>query len=81
MGSGARIQRVLDKALTGQSVAISVLGGSGICLFPSSFYTPKLTKPPVSACHGAGDDPISPHATHPASSSGGTSSFPIQLQN
>ncbi|KAJ6463977.1 hypothetical protein C8R45DRAFT_1024810 [Mycena sanguinolenta] len=42
MGSGARIQRVLNKALTGQPVTISILGGS------------------VSACHGAGDDPISP---------------------
>lgn len=42
LGSGARIQRVLNKALAGQSVTISVLGGS------------------VSACHGAGDDPISP---------------------
>ena len=59
-GPGARIQRVLNKALADQSVTISVLGGSGICLFPSSFYTPKLTYPPVSACHGAGDDPISP---------------------
>ena len=59
LGSGARIQRVLNKALAGQSITISVLGGSGICLFPSSFYTPKLIYPPVSACHGAGDDSIS----------------------
>ena len=51
---------MLNKAPAGQSVTISVLGGSGICLFPSSFHTPKLTYPPVSACHGAGDDPISP---------------------
>ncbi|TRM67233.1 hypothetical protein BD626DRAFT_397026 [Schizophyllum amplum] len=42
LGSGARIQRVLHRALAGQPVTISVLGGS------------------VSACHGAGDDPISP---------------------
>ncbi|KAJ7163359.1 hypothetical protein C8R46DRAFT_1103126 [Mycena filopes] len=42
MGSSARIQRVLNKALSGQPVTISILGGS------------------VSACHGAGDDPISP---------------------
>ncbi|KZV75674.1 hypothetical protein PENSPDRAFT_571055 [Peniophora sp. CONT] len=40
LGSGARIQKVLHKALLGQPVTISVLGGS------------------VSACHGAGDDPI-----------------------
>ena len=42
LGSGARIQRVLNKALAGQSVTISVLGGSGIP-FSSSFKTPKLT--------------------------------------
>ncbi|KAH8112798.1 Cap64 protein [Phellopilus nigrolimitatus] len=41
LGSGARIQRVIHKALSGLPVTISVLGGS------------------VSACHGAGDDPIS----------------------
>ena len=33
LGSGARIQRVLNKALAGQSVAISVLGGSSIPFF------------------------------------------------
>ncbi|KAL4269320.1 Cap64p [Pleurotus pulmonarius] len=42
LGSGARIQRVLQRALSGQPVTISVIGGS------------------ISACHGAGDDPISP---------------------
>ncbi|THH04073.1 hypothetical protein EW145_g5790 [Phellinidium pouzarii] len=42
LGSGARVQRVIHKALSGLPVTISVLGGS------------------VSACHGAGDDPISP---------------------
>ncbi|KAJ2924217.1 hypothetical protein H1R20_g12871, partial [Candolleomyces eurysporus] len=42
-GTGARVQRVLNKALAGQPVTISVIGGS------------------ISACHGAGDDPISPH--------------------
>jgi len=42
LGSGARVQRVINKALTGLPVTISVLGGS------------------VSACHGAGDDPLSP---------------------
>ncbi|KAG9029996.1 cap64-like protein [Tulasnella sp. JGI-2019a] len=41
-GSGARVQRVMHKALSGLPVTISVLGGS------------------VSACHGAGDNPISP---------------------
>ncbi|KAH9947880.1 hypothetical protein B0H21DRAFT_736781 [Amylocystis lapponica] len=41
-GSGARVQRVINKALAGLPVTISVLGGS------------------VSACHGAGDDPLSP---------------------
>jgi hypothetical protein len=42
IGSGERVQRVLNQALAGQPVTISVLGGS------------------ISACHGAGDDPISP---------------------
>ncbi|KAG6864289.1 hypothetical protein C0991_010785 [Blastosporella zonata] len=42
LGSGERIHRVLNRALSGQPVTISILGGS------------------VSACHGAGDDPISP---------------------
>ena len=63
LGSGARIQRVLNKALAGQSVTISVLGGSGMPFSLSSFYTSNSTYerlPPVSACHGAGDDPISP---------------------
>ncbi|EIM87101.1 uncharacterized protein STEHIDRAFT_55982 [Stereum hirsutum FP-91666 SS1] len=42
LGSGARVQKVVHRALLGQPVTISVIGGS------------------VSACHGAGDDPISP---------------------
>ncbi|GJE86353.1 SGNH/GDSL hydrolase family protein [Phanerochaete sordida] len=41
-GTGARIQRVITRALSGLPVTISVVGGS------------------VSACHGAGDDPLSP---------------------
>ncbi|EIW79968.1 hypothetical protein CONPUDRAFT_106666 [Coniophora puteana RWD-64-598 SS2] len=41
LGSGGRVHRVIQKALLGQPVIISVLGGS------------------VSACHGAGDDPLS----------------------
>ncbi|GLB39637.1 putative capsular associated protein [Lyophyllum shimeji] len=43
LGSGERIQRVLHRALAGQPVTISILGGS------------------VSACHGAGDDPVAPN--------------------
>ncbi|KAF9781127.1 hypothetical protein BJ322DRAFT_1011254 [Thelephora terrestris] len=42
LGSGARIQRVINKAMGGFPVTISVIGGS------------------VSACHGAGTDPLSP---------------------
>ncbi|KIY69272.1 Cap64 protein [Cylindrobasidium torrendii FP15055 ss-10] len=42
LGSNARVNRVITRALAGQPVTISVLGGS------------------VSACHGAGDDPVSP---------------------
>ncbi|KAK4688261.1 hypothetical protein P7C73_g1846, partial [Tremellales sp. Uapishka_1] len=40
LGSGARIQRVLQKAMSGAPITMSVLGGS------------------VSACMGAGDDPV-----------------------
>lgn len=39
-GSNARVQRVINKAMRGLPVTISVLGGS------------------ISACHGAGDDPL-----------------------
>ncbi|KAG6885283.1 hypothetical protein C0993_003714 [Termitomyces sp. T159_Od127] len=42
-GSGQRIQRLIAKALAGQPVTISIIGGS------------------VSACHGAGDDPVAPN--------------------
>lgn len=42
LGSGHRIHKVLSRAISGQPVTISIIGGS------------------VSACHGAGDDPISP---------------------
>ncbi|KAG1792031.1 uncharacterized protein HD556DRAFT_1482844 [Suillus plorans] len=41
LGSGGRVHRVIHKALLGQPVTISVLGGS------------------ISACHAAGDDPLS----------------------
>lgn len=61
-GSGARVQRVIHKALSGLPVTISVLGGSGPSLlsFLSSFPTNNDNGCLVSACHGAGDDPISP---------------------
>ncbi|WVQ63096.1 uncharacterized protein L199_001247 [Kwoniella botswanensis] len=39
-GTNARVQRVLQKAMSGSSITLSVLGGS------------------VSACTGAGDDPV-----------------------
>ncbi|WWD20544.1 hypothetical protein CI109_105020 [Kwoniella shandongensis] len=39
-GTGARVQRVLQKAMSGAPITMSVLGGS------------------VSACTGAGDDPV-----------------------
>lgn len=41
LGTGARVQRVIHKAMTGQPVSIAVLGGS------------------ITACHGAGDNPVS----------------------
>ncbi|KAK2463361.1 hypothetical protein APHAL10511_004672 [Amanita phalloides] len=42
LGSGSRVQRVLNRALGGFPITISVIGGS------------------ISACHGSGDDPVSP---------------------
>ena len=54
---------MLNKALAGQSVTISVLGSSGIpCSFLLSTHsrTQHRNDHAVSACHGAGDDPISP---------------------
>ena len=65
LGSGASVQRVIHKALLGLPVTISVLGGSGAFskhgLLPHC--SPKLFRcfdDAVSACHGSGDDPISP---------------------
>jgi len=40
LGSGARIQRVLNRALAGQPVTISILGGSSTCL-PFFFPVPE----------------------------------------
>lgn len=48
LGSGARIQRVLNKAMSGLPVTISVVGGSGMCcrpLFHFSVYSPKNPLP------------------------------------
>ena len=85
LGSGARIQRVLNKALAGQSVTISVLGGSGnpfsLSFFP---YTPQTqhTKDPLQCQHATvqGTTLYPLHAIHRASSSGGTPSFHTQLR-
>jgi len=41
-GSGARVQRVINRAMSGYPVTMSIVGGS------------------ISACHGAGNDPLSP---------------------
>ena len=54
---------MLNKALEGQNVTISVLGGSGMPFFFASFHTFQTQHTidhAVSACHGAGDDHISP---------------------
>ena len=44
LGSGARIQRVVNKAMSGLPVTISVVGGSGVCHRPlfSPFPPPPL---------------------------------------
>lgn len=38
LGTGARVQRVLNKALAGQPVTISVLGGSSACSHHCSHF-------------------------------------------
>jgi hypothetical protein len=61
LGSGDRIQQVLNRALAGLPVTISVLGGSGIFICFHSYQSFLIVAIlAVSACHGAGDDPISP---------------------
>lgn len=43
-GSGARVQKVIQKAMAGQPISISVLGGSGMSQDPSR--TPFIHRPP-----------------------------------
>ena len=85
LGSGARIQRVLNKALAGQSVTISVLGGSGIpFFFPLSAHSKlNIRTTPLQSQHATVQwtTLYPPHAIHRASSSGGTPSFHTQLRN
>ena len=85
LGSGARIQRVFNKALAGQTVTISVLGGSGITFSLSSFRTPQTQQtndyPQCRHATVQGTTLYPLHATHPASSSGGTPSLPTRLRN
>jgi hypothetical protein len=45
LGSGARIQRVVNKAMSGLPVTISVIGGSGMFCLVSRFRAPKLHPP------------------------------------
>ena len=51
------VQRVLKKALADNPVTISIIGGSG--MFFRIIY-PIFASLLVSACSGAGDDPVSP---------------------
>ena len=60
LGSGARVQQVIHKALLGQPVTISIIGGSGEHIWQPLFSCACADKYPVSSCHGAGDDPIAP---------------------
>lgn len=53
LGSGARIQRVVNKAMSGLPVTISVIGGSGVCYKPffphfSVYLSQKI--PPCWTC-------------------------------
>lgn len=57
------MQKVIQKALSGMPVTISVLGSSGTSLSPSDFNVQSMVANGmfpfiVSACHGAGDDPV-----------------------
>jgi hypothetical protein len=45
LGSGARIQRVLNKAMSGLPVTISVIGGSGMCLIHFSVCSTQKIPP------------------------------------
>lgn len=67
-GTGARMQRVVRKALSGAPLTISVLGASStssshprslLSLHQADRHHLSSTFFSVSACHGAGDDPIS----------------------
>jgi hypothetical protein len=60
LGSGARIQRVIHRALLGHPITISVVGGSGEYIYLFHGYLSDNLAFSVSACHGAGEDPISP---------------------
>ena len=57
LGSGARIQRVINKALAGLPVTISVIGGSGESLAPRPLSPPFLLSLPLHLRRGI----ISPH--------------------
>jgi hypothetical protein len=57
MGTGARVQRVLNRAMSGAPITISILGGSSkSTLLLRRDWKRKLIT--VSACTGAGDDPV-----------------------
>lgn len=56
-GSGTRVQRVLRRAMSGLPITVSILGGSSE--YAQSELPSSLICYQVSACHGAGDDPVS----------------------
>jgi hypothetical protein len=80
-GSGDRIQQVLNRALAGLPVTISVLGGSGafVVYAPNgSFSHFEFQFLPATVLVMT---PYPPNATQPCSSTGGTPSFPIPRLN
>ena len=81
MGSGARVQRVIRKALSGQPVTMSVLGGSS--MFLPNYYLLSCADSSRKSLHVMARvaTPFLRTVTHPASSSGGTKSSPIRPQN
>ena len=59
MGTGARVQRVLNRAMSGAPITISILGGSSESRLSSTTRSREIMKLTiVSACTGAGDDPV-----------------------
>lgn len=84
MGSGARVQRVVQKAMAGLPVTISVLGGSGTFFHMSEMLAMRIAADPDPQYLHATVQATTlyrPDATQLSSSTGGTRFSPTLLQN